>query len=149
MTELEREHRFAALREERSKSVNALGERTYEDADDNMSREEREYYLLCNLRFDPRRRYRQNRAEFWMHPSNFPQECDCVACRDEDQVDPCYNGCKEQCVEGCPYVPEYGLETHDHRIAHAGTKDYDAELARWKERYRDSKGIPRELLFLF
>lgn len=66
-----------------------------------------------------------NKKETWLHPSNFSEDYDCSACKDGDddkeRVDPCLNGCHFECVPGCPYIPEYGLETFDHIIEYRRT----------------------------
>jgi hypothetical protein len=145
-TELEKMQRFAALRESRAKKVNAFEKKTYVDVHDDITQEEKEYYLLANLQCDPRMRYRQNRLEAWIHPSNFLEHCDCSACQDKEKVDRCLKGCKRGMCANCPYIPEYGLETFDHIIEYKGTDGYDTRLAEWRGKYKNAETIPAELL---
>jgi hypothetical protein len=104
--------RFAQLRGERI----ARGQ----DVND-LSDEERAYYHRQNLLMDPRLRYQQNREETWAHPSNLNKE------HTE------YIGCDNECIEGCPYIPEQGLETIDHRIAYYGNPEFDQLMQEWLE----------------
>ncbi len=68
-TDAEIQARFAKLREARAKKTDAFGNKTYEDAWDNITEEEEEYYRRKSREVDPAVRYQELKAAWWSHSS--------------------------------------------------------------------------------
>ncbi|MGH9978599.1 MAG: hypothetical protein ACRD8Z_22620, partial [Nitrososphaeraceae archaeon] len=69
--DLEREQRFAELREAWAKKTDEFGNKTYEDAWDNMTPEEIDYYKKKNLETSPADRYQDKKHHWYFHKSSW------------------------------------------------------------------------------
>lgn len=94
-TELQKLRRFAKLREDRAKAVNAFDEKTYSDVLDNLSQDEIDYYAKKRAETSPAQLFKEGKEEWFFRPSSYYM-------RDIEEYDGegCYNGI---CSPVCEY----------------------------------------------
>ena len=98
-SEIQKLQRFAKMRDERTKAVNAFGDKAYSDVLDNLSQEEIDYYAKKRAEATPEELFSEAKENWFFHPSSYYMI-------DEEagyQGTGCYN---EICVPGCPYYVE-------------------------------------------